>query len=82
LKGGPAQRGRRREPAAELDTVLAGRLMWGLSGSLDPLNRRVESLQRCYGGQETQSGPGGVELRRRNHLPAAACAARRVGCGC
>ena len=29
------------------------------------------SLQRRYGGQETQSGPGGVELRRRKHVPAA-----------
>jgi len=77
-----AQGVRRCEPAAELDTVLAGRPTWGLSGFLDPLNRRVESLQRCYGGQETQSGPGGMELRRRNHLPAAACAAKRVGCGC
>ena len=31
----------------------------------------MESLQRRYGGQETQSGPGGVELRRRKHVPAA-----------
>ena len=77
-----AQGVRRRGPAAELVSVLADRPMWGLSGFLDPLNRRVESLQRCYGGQETQSGPGGVELRRRNHLPVVACAARRVGCGC
>ena len=33
-------------------------------------NRHVESLQRCYGGQEAQSGPGGVELRRRSNSPA------------
>ena len=66
-----AQGVRRRGPAAELVSVLADRPMWGLSGFLDPLNRRVESLQRRYGGQETQSGPGGVELRRRKHVPAA-----------
>jgi len=73
-----AQGVRRRGPAAELDTVLTGRPMWGLSGSLDPLDRRVESLQRRYGGQETQSGPGGVELRRRNHVPAARRALLRL----
>jgi len=52
--------------------MLADRPMWGLSGFLDPLNRRVESLQRCYGGQEAQSGPGGMELRRRTGSPPAA----------
>ena len=57
-----AQGVRRRGPAAELVSVLADRPMWGLSGSLDPLDHHVESLQRCYGGQETQSGPGGVEI--------------------
>ena len=56
----------------------ADRPLWGLSGSLDPLDRRVESLQRRYGGQETQSGPGGVELRRRNHVPAARRALLRL----
>ena len=56
-------------PAAELVSVLADRPMWGLSGFLDPLNRRVESLQRCYGGQEAQGGPGSVELRWRSNSP-------------
>jgi len=56
----------------------ADRPLWGLSGSLDPLDRRVESLQRRYGGQETQSGPGGVELRRRKHVPAARRALLRL----
>ena len=65
-----AQGVRRRGPAAELVSVLADRPMWGLSGSLDPLDRHVESLQRCYGGQEAPSGPGGVELRRRSNSPA------------
>ena len=50
--------------------MLAGRLMWGLSGFLDPLNHRVESLQRRYGGQEAQGGLGGVELWRRSNSPA------------
>ena len=54
------------------------RSMGRSSGFLDPLNRRVESLQRRYGGQETQSGPGGVELRRRNHVPAARTALLRL----
>ena len=65
-----AQGVRRRGPAAELVSVLADRPMWGLSGFLDPLNHRVESLQRCYGGQEAQGGPGGVELRRWSNSPA------------
>ena len=75
MKDAAAQGVRRRGPAAELDTVLAGRPMWGLSGFLDPLNRRVESLQRCYGGQEGQearSRPRGVELWRRTGSPPAA----------
>ena len=67
---GVAQGVRRRGPAAELVSVLADRPMWGLSGFLDPLNRRVESLQRRYGGQEAQGGLGGVELRRRSNSPA------------
>ena len=49
--------------------MLAGRPMWGLSGFLDPLNRRVESLQRCYGGQDARSEPRGVELRWRTGSP-------------
>ena len=57
-------------PAAELVSVLTDRPKWGLSGSLDTLDRRVESLQRCYGGQEAPSGPGGMELRRRSNSPA------------
>ena len=72
MKGAAVQGVRRCGPAAKLDTVLAGRLMRGLSGFLDPLNRRVESLQRCYGGQEARSGPRGVELRRRTGSPPAA----------
>ena len=56
----------------------ADKPMRGLSGSLDPLDRRVESLQRRYGGQETQSGPGGVELWRRKHVPAARRALLRL----
>ena len=59
LKGGPAQRGRRREPAAELDTVLAGRLMWGLSGSLDGTARRLVALRSEPGGQRGPSKAGG-----------------------
>ena len=50
-----------------------------LLGSND---QRVMLLCRKVGGQRVTEVSGDVKTRRRNHLPAAACAAKRVGCGC
>ena len=52
------------------------------SGILGSTDRRVKLLCRKVGGQRVTEVSGDVKTRRRNHLPAAACAARRVGCGC
>ena len=58
-KGGPAQRQRRRGPAAELDVVVVGRSMRAISGLLVPSVRRVVLLRRSYGVQGGRSTKGG-----------------------
>ena len=52
------------------------------SGLLGSTDRRVMLLCRKVGGQRVTEVSGDVKTWRRNHLPAAACAAKRVGCGC
>ena len=52
------------------------------SGLLGSTDRRVMLLCRKVGGQRVTEVSGDVKTRWRNHLPAAVCAAKRVGCGC
>ena len=50
-----------------------------LLGSTD---RRVMLLCRKVGGHRVMEVSGDMKTRWRNHLPAVACAVKRVGCGC